>query len=230
MIRERVKGLTGVEPLHLPSDLKNIYGKSEGNNFFIVNELHRSRGFRKLHLEKAVFGSSLDILHVVFFPEPNFDLPIFGVDLVAVPKGISAAIVDLSPVRKNLPKFIENELKKIDMPVFKNVRKLPDWGDIFSPYVQFISLIDSKENILFYNLIDKFLEILIAYSDLIHPDFASSPLSLERFEGQSYYCLQQKCNDKTRNVLAESFSPDWADEYIEKVLFDMPTIYPKNEH
>ena len=42
----------------------------------------------------------------------NFDIPIFGVDIVSAPKGILAAIVDLSPVAKELPFNIRKELSK----------------------------------------------------------------------------------------------------------------------
>ncbi len=216
--------MTDFESLELAPDLKNIYGKSGGDDLCILNELHQARGFRKLHIEKAIFGSSLQILHAVFFPEPVFDLPIFGVDLVAVPSGISAAIVDLSPVRQNLPDFIDNELKKIHIPQFENVRKMPDWGDIFSPYVQFIAPIDSKENGFFFELVDKFLDILIIYSDSIESDPRNSSNSIERLRRQSYYCDQQKKNDKTRSVLAKTFGAKWADKYIEMVLFDSPAF------
>ncbi|AAP99863.1 MULTISPECIES: phycocyanobilin:ferredoxin oxidoreductase [Prochlorococcus] len=226
-IRERVKGLTGVESLELAPDLKNIYGKTDGEDFFIFNELHQSRGFRKLHIETAVFEPSLEILHVVFFPDPAFDLPIFGVDLIAVPQGISAAIVDLSPVRDKLPRTIENQLAQIEIPSFEKVRKLPDWGDIFSSHVQFITPIGAEENGFFLDLVDKFLTILIDYSESIEPDLDDSPFTIERIEGQMYYCLQQKQNDKTRNVLAKAFSPNWANQYIEMVLFDMP-VHTKN--
>jgi len=214
--------LTDVEPLELAPDLRNIYGKLGGDDLVIINELHQAKGFRKLHIETAALGSSLDILHAVFFPDPLFDLPIFGVDLVAVPGTISAAIVDLSPVGNSLPVFIENELFKLETPSFKSVRKIPEWGDIFSPYVQFISPRDSFENECFLNLVDQFLKILITYSVSIRADALNDPKTLERYRKQVYYCFQQKRNDKTRNVLAKIFGLDWANKYIDKVLFDSP--------
>jgi len=214
--------LTDVKPLELAPDLRNIYGKLGGDDLVIINELHQAKGFRKLHIETAALGSSLDILHAVFFPDPLFDLPIFGVDLVAVPGTISAAIVDLSPVGNSLPVFIENELFKLETPSFKSVRKIPEWGDIFSPYVQFISPRDSFENECFLNLVDQFLKILITYSVSIRADALNDPKTLERYRKQVYYCFQQKRNDKTRNVLAKIFGLDWANKYIDKVLFDSP--------
>ena len=40
-------------------------------------------GFRKMHLEVAAIGPGLSILHVVMFPDPTYDLPLFGGDIVA---------------------------------------------------------------------------------------------------------------------------------------------------
>ena len=217
--------MKGFNPLELSRDLKNIYGEIEGDELLIFNELNQAKGFRKIHIETGVFGSSLEILHAVFFPCITYDLPIFGVDLVSIPTGVSAAIVDLSPVRKKLPKNIENELMKLQYPSFSKVRNLPDWGDIFSPFVQFISPRDSKEYALFLKLVDQFLNILIDYSASIEPDPIDSSLTKDRFQGQLYYCKQQKRNDKTRDVLARTFGYHWANEYIEKVLFDSPIPY-----
>ena len=211
-----------VEPLELEPNLRNIYGKLGGDDLSILNELHKARGFRKLHIETAFFGSSLEILHAVFFPHPTFDLPIFGVDLVANASGISAAIVDLSPVSKDLPSDIELELMKLDIPNFKKVRKLPDWGDIFSPYVQFITPANNIENDYFLSLVDQFLKILISHLNSIKPDANDSITSYERYQRQIYYCQQQKQNDKTRKVLENAFGSDWTEKYIEMVLFDSP--------
>ena len=79
--------------LELDPELTSIYKKVDGDDLFIINELHQARGFRKLHLELARIGSSLQILHCVFFPDPRYDLPIFGVDIVSSAFSISAAIV-----------------------------------------------------------------------------------------------------------------------------------------
>ena len=77
LIRQKTKCLSDLVLLDLDPTLKNIYGEMEGDEVFIVNEFYKARGFRKLHIESAVFGSSLQILHSVFFPQPIFNLPIF---------------------------------------------------------------------------------------------------------------------------------------------------------
>ncbi len=221
-IKMRRSELPDLSPFVVDPDLEAIWGKIDGEDLFIRNELYFCRGFRKLHLELAFMGTGLQILHCVFFPEPTFDLPIFGVDLVAGPGGISAAIVDLSPVRAELPESVLEHLSTLSIPFFSQTRELPPWGSIFSPYVQFIRPVNKKEEGCFLDLVDDYLKILIASLLLTVPDQPDSPFTIERYQGQSSYCLQQKRNDKTRSVLAKAFDPQWADRYLAEVLFDMP--------
>jgi phycocyanobilin:ferredoxin oxidoreductase len=50
----------------------------------------------------------------------------------------------------------------------------------------------------------------------------NDPFTIARYHGQVSYCQQQKRNDKTRRVLEKAFGTDWADRYIEQLLFDEP--------
>ena len=40
--------------------------------------------------------------------------------------------------------------------------------------------------------------------------------------GQKNYCTKQQKNDKTRRLLEKAFGVDWAEHYINTVLFDLP--------
>ena len=204
------------------SEFINVKGELNGEELFINNEIHSSRGLRRIHLEVARLGAGLEILHCVFFPEPTFDLPIFGVDVVSGTTGISAAIVDLSPVSETLPLWIASQLADMNIPFFKKQRELPEWGTIFSKYVQFIRPDGKDEEDSFLELVDHFLNILVGSLSNLKPDSCDSISTYERLNMQRVYCLQQTRNDKTRNVLAKAFSPQWAERYIEKFLFEIP--------
>ncbi len=224
LIRDSRERLIDLALLDLDPELRNIYKKVDGDDLFIVNELHQARGFRKLHLELARIGSSLQILHCVFFPDPRFDLPIFGVDLVAGVNGVSAAIVDLSPVGTDLPINLTEKFKLRNDFDFKLIRELPDWGNIFSSKVCFIKPASIDEEKKFLQLTDDYLTALISYTDTVTPNSFDSPLTIERHRHQLKYCHQQKQNDKTRNVLARTFSPQWAERYIDIILFECPPL------
>ena len=84
------------------------YDSVKADGVDIVNEMWECPGMRKLHLETGQteqFGK-LSVLHCVLFPDPSYPLPIFGCDIVATPKTVTAAIVDISPVRHMVDMYL----------------------------------------------------------------------------------------------------------------------------
>ena len=221
-IRECRQALPGLAPLAIDADLEAISGSLDGEELFIRNEVHQCRGLRKLHLETARLGRGLQILHCVFFPDPRYDLPIFGADIVAGPAGVSAAIADLSPVAPGLPPAIDTALSQQERPLFSQPRELPAWGSIFSPHVLFVRPAHAAEEQLFIEAVVSMLEVLGAAVSAGQPQPSDDPATVQRWRGQLSYCRQQKQNDKTRRVLEKAFNPAWADRYIEALLFDDP--------
>ena len=221
LIKNRIHSLSNVQSLSFDPTLTEIYSELNKEELFIINEFYQAKGFRKIHLEVAKLGKTFEILHSVFFPDPCFELPIFGVDLVISSNNISAAIVDLSPVGKNIPHFMISRMESISIPIFQEPRILPEWGSIFSPYVCFIRPIDYHEAKLFLKLIDQYLSVLATSMPVVRTDEINSHKTIDRFQYQKRYCLNQKLNDKTRSILARYFGSSWADEYIDKVLFDL---------
>ncbi len=219
LIKNRINALSDVKSLCFDPSLSEIYKNLDKEELFIINEFYKAKGFRKIHLEVAKLGSSFQILHCVFFPDPCYDLPIFGVDLVFSYNNITAAIVDLSPVGKRLSRLLISQFESLQLPKFKEPRSLPDWGNIFSPYVCFIRPIDLKEEKVFLTLIDQYLSILLSLLVVVKTDEINSLETIDRFEYQKKYCANQKLNDKTRVILSKFFGSSWTDEYIEKILF-----------
>ncbi|APD49548.1 phycocyanobilin:ferredoxin oxidoreductase [Synechococcus sp. CS-602] len=225
-IRESWSSLPGLAPLPIAPDLEAISGSLDGEKLFIRNELKQCRGLRKLHLETARLGAGLQILHCVFFPDPRFDLPVFGADIVAGPAGVSAAIADLSPTGATLPAGIVTGLEALPVHPFSQPRELPAWGTIFSPFVRFVRPVTPAEEGWFIEEVKGLLAVLgkaVIEGSEQPPDHAAS---LNRYHGQLSYCQQQKRNDKTRRVLEKAFNPTWANRYIEELLFDDPSPPP----
>jgi len=220
LIKNRINSLSDVETLYIDPKLSKIYSKLHKEELFIINEFYQAKGFRKIHLEVAMLGKSLQILHCVFFPDPRYALPIFGADLVVNSNNISAAIVDLSPVGKHLPDSLIPKMRSLKVPKFNEVGKLPEWGFIFSPYVCFIRPVDFLEEKLFLELIDQYLSLLLSLLVKVGEDEINSLETMDRINYQKRYCLNQKRNDKTRGILTKFFGSSWADEYINKILFE----------
>ena len=220
LIKNRINTLIDLEPFCVDPTLRRIYSNLNKEELLIINEFYQAQGFRKIHLEVAKLGKSLQILHCVFFPDPCYELPIFGVDLVINSNNISAAIVDLSPVGKRLPDSLISQMRSLNVPKFNEPGKLPEWGVIFSPYVCFIRPVDFLEEKLFLELIDQYLSLLLSLLVKVDEDEINSLDTMARLNYQKRYCLNQKLNDKTRGILTKFFGSSWADEYINKVLFE----------
>ncbi|MDF5723952.1 MAG: phycocyanobilin:ferredoxin oxidoreductase [Rhizonema sp. PD37] len=228
LIRQLADGIEAVwhkhldlSPYNLPTELGYVEGRLEGEKLIIENRCYQTPQFRKIHLELAKVGNMLDILHCVMFPRPEYDLPMFGCDLVGGRGQISAAIADLSPLNgHNLPESYASALSQIKTLNFSQPRELPEWGDIFSEYCIFIRPTSSEEA-MFLLRIEEFLEIHCTQA------IASSPVSSDIVEqilkGQRNYCTKQQQNDKTRRVLEKAFGHDWAENYMTTVLFDLPS-------
>ena len=220
LIIKRIHSLSGVKSLSFDPKSCEINKKLNNEELFIINEFYEAKGFRKIHLEVAKLGKSLEILHCVFFPDPCYELPIFGVDLVIRLNNMSAAIVDLSPVGEHMHHQLISQMEALDFPEFKEPRMLPDWGSIFSPYVCFIRPVDLYEEKSFLKLIDQYLSILLSLVGIVRIDETNSLDTIGRLKYQKRYCLNQKRNDKTRIILSKFFGSSWADEYIETILFE----------
>ena len=218
-IRGHRSKLKNLHCIDIDPNLSNIISNEEGKELYIENEFHKAKGFRKLHIEVAEFSKRLKILHCVFFPDPKYDIPIFGMDLVKVNEVVSAAIVDLSPSSKNQNAKYNKLLNSIDKSVFETVRDIPEWGDIFSENVFFASLKNESEKNAFCKIVDHHLLVLIKLSNSTSPDYDPKIIE-ERINYQKNYCIQQMKNEKTSLVLLKYFDKKWVEEYIKKVLFD----------
>tara|TARA_B100000700_G_scaffold294820_1_gene357148 strand:- start:671 stop:1396 length:726 start_codon:yes stop_codon:yes gene_type:complete len=219
LIKNKIKALPDLKPLSFDPKSSEIYRKQNNEELFIINEFYHAKGFRKIHLEVAKFGKSFQILHCVLFPDPCYELPIFGVDLVISSNNISAAIVDLSPVWEHMPHLLTSQMELLNVPKFREPRVLPDWGHIFSPYVCFIRPVNSFEEKSFLTLVDQYLSVLLSLVVIVRTDENNSLHTISRSKYQKCYCSNQKRNDKTRVILSKFFGPAWADEYIDKILF-----------
>ena len=218
-IREHRSTLENLKSIRVDPDFCNIISNEIGKELYIENEFHKAKGFRKLHIEVAEFSKNLNILHCVFFPDPKFDIPIFGMDLVKINEIVSAAIVDLSPASQNQGIKYEEVLSEVDKSSFTSLREIPKWGEIFSKNVFFASLKSKSEQKAFCKVADEYLSILIKLSKESKEEFLEETIQ-ERIDYQKKYCVQQMKNEKTSMVLLKYFDEKWVNNYIKTVLFD----------
>lgn len=214
LIRQVVQELPGFEKMD------NEYPEIDHEQVHIVNEMWKSTGLRKIHLETGK-AQGMDVLHCVLFPDPRYNIPIFGCDIVATPATVTAAIVDVSPVY-GAERVYPDIARVANNFTFKHKRPLPLWSEeIFSPHCKFMRLKSEIDKANYYCVVSLYLRIFCdVVRDAKHDHFW--PNVMRRIDDQIWYCQSQKKNDKTLAVLSKWFDKEFAEKYIDTILFDEP--------
>eukprot|EP00667_Euglena_gracilis_P014489 EG_transcript_15019 len=223
VIRQCWQEIPGVVPVTVDPALAEIHGAYEESPMTIRNTVLSAPGFRKMHLEVAAVRPGLEILHCVMFPDPRFDLPLFGCDIVVARGQVTAAIVDVSPLADCQAETLALLLARRPTHGYASPRSIPDWGlSIFSPFVRFVRLESPEEQRWFLDDVRYYLEVVASLAATAVPEPADAATTAARRASQVEYCRQQRKNDKTRRILAKAFGDAWADHYMAAVLFDCP--------
>ena len=123
--------------------------------------------------------------------------------------------------KRILPADYVQALSNLPPARFTQPRDLPEWGSIFSDFCLFVRPTTRREESAFLNRVTQYVSLHCQFASeakvLTSADERASMLA-----GQRHYCLQQQKNDKTRRILAHAFGPDWAEQYLQTMLFDSP--------
>jgi len=171
------------------------------------NKRYVGENFRMAHIERYS-DKNLEVLHFTCFPNPTYQHPIFGFDIITTDKKPLAAFMDWSPVDNTTS--IKAGYK------FEKEYPLPDWAKlIFSQYPLAIVPNDSEMNSLSNAVIESF-NIYLKILD-------NSKETLERVDyivaAQNRYCENQQKNQRTYNVLKAKLGEERAKYFITNILF-----------
>ena len=196
----------------IASELQGTLEQSGGieiptEDFGWSNKRYVGDNYRLAHIERYS-DSNLEVLHFTCFPNPTFQHPIFGFDIITTDKKPLAAFMDWSPVDNTTS--IKAGYK------FEKEYPLPDWAKlIFSQYPLAIVPNDSEMNTLSHDVTQNF-EI---YLHILN----NSKEALDRVDyivaAQNRYCENQQKNQRTYNVLKAKLGEERAKYFINNILF-----------
>ena len=169
------------------------------------------------------------VLNLVISPDPRYDLPFFGADLVTLPGGHLIAI-DLQPALKRDAAHTEPVWERLQ-PIFDRWRaQLPDGGPIpeeAEPYFSNGFLwtrlpLDGSGDLAIEQAVwPAFQEYLELYIDLL---LEAKPVDAQRCEllrqGQLRYLDYRSEKDPARGMLSRFYGKEWTEDYIHGFLFD----------
>jgi len=196
-----------------------------------------SSGDRLRHIRAALVGPAdpaepgARVLNFVCFPNPDYDLPVFGADLVTLPGG-HLILIDLHPM---VPAA---EHSRVVLPAIAPIHaryqgsessSLPWGGELpekakpfFSPAVLWTRLpADSTGTAklesevcsgALFDYLDVFLDLVASAEPRLPSD--------DRAEAQRRYSRYRIENDPARGMLTRMHGEEWTERLINEVLFD----------
>lgn len=186
----------------------------------------RSTKLRQIRAAHVEGGDSLQVLNFVIFPQPNYDLPFFGADLVTLPGGHLIAI-DMQPLFQTA----DYRARYSDpiLPIFQSYQQDLPWGGdfpeeakaFFSP--AFLWTRTKDDNVVATRVFSAFQEYLQAYLDLVdRAQPITDPQQLaEILQAQRAYLNYRSEKDPARGMLTRLYGAEWTEEYIHGFLFDL---------
>jgi len=208
-----------LESIALPPDLASTVGTWKGTPVTIVTRAYRGGPVRFARFVQLV-GADLEIGNLLCLPEPAYPLPIFGADLVGLPRATAMLAADLSPTLPPGPAR-DHQLDpfarlRAAHPPLPPGGPLPAWcADWFSPHALYTRVTPEElpaAVAAFWDLPRCFVEA--ARHSAPRPDLA--PEIARRQDG---YAAAHRTDDKGLGLLAKMFGDPWADRYLGEVLF-----------
>mmetsp|Transcript_11833 Transcript_11833/g.17739 ORF Transcript_11833/g.17739 Transcript_11833/m.17739 type:complete len:404 (-) Transcript_11833:99-1310(-) len=194
----------------------------------IVSHCYTSDEYRKIRMTYYDAGDNTQVFNSVWYPDPKYNLPILGIDLLSFNRKKFLAIVDFQPLHEKEEDHaatFEHRLSPIknqyDSLKGKMSSKFYDETQFFSQQMLFARFEDSTvvENDLF----PAFQKYVSMHQSLIEETEAKTdPEDVERvMERQRAYDTYSAERDPATGLFASMFGKEWADDYVFDFLFSL---------
>lgn len=171
-------------------------------------------------------GDKTQVFNSVWYPNPKYNLPILGVDLLSFNRKKYLAIVDFQPLHQNEQDHaatFEDKLKpikeKYDSLKGQMSSKFYDETQFFSKQMLFARFED--ENVVDDELLPAFQEYVGAHLNLLKettPEPSDAQAVMARQQEYDTYSAER---DPATAFFAAMFGNDWADSFVYDFLFSM---------
>lgn len=164
---------------------------------------NKASHIKRCHLEHYK-RDTIEVLHVVVTPAFYTDMPIFGLDVVAIAGKVTFICADCSRTAKPYPLRCS----------YKSNRPIPEWGTFFSDSALLYTPAPEEVEPIMMEL----AVALAAYlKDLSNSSFCADPELIKA--AYDDYIHQQRQNSKTLKVLQKNEGAATARQFVEQVLF-----------
>ena len=194
----------------------------------IVSQCYTSDEYRKIRMTYYDAGDNTQVFNSVWYPDPKYNLPILGIDLLAFNRKKFLAIVDFQPLHEkeedHAMKF-EHRLAPIK-DEYESLKgrmssKFYDETQFFSQQMLFARFED--ENVVQEDLFPAFQKYVTMHQTLIQEtepltDVKKIQMVMERQRAYDTYSAER---DPATGLFASMFGKEWADDYVFDFLFSL---------
>jgi 15,16-dihydrobiliverdin:ferredoxin oxidoreductase len=202
------------------------YNVNEKKKARIVNVCASSDEYSKIRMTYYDAGDNTQVFNALLYPDPKYNLPVLGIDLLAFNRKKYLAIVDFQPIHddeEDHAATFEHILKPIKEK-YDNLKgrmssKFYDETKFFSKQMLFARFEDEK--IIGNELFPAFKSYVATHLDLIRstePSPSDKKLVLERHKEYDTYSAER---DPAVGLFTAMFGADWAQDYVHDFLFSL---------
>lgn len=192
----------------------------------IVSVCARSAEYRKIRLTYYDAGDNTQVFNAVWYPDPKYNLPILGVDLLAFNRKKYLAIVDFQPLHdeeKDHAQTFEDLLapikEKYETLKGKMSSKFYDETKFFSQQMLFARFDD--ESVVQNELFPAFQQYAKTHLDMIRTTPANVDEMDYVLERQQAYDTYSAERDPATGFFTAMFGKQWATDFVHDFLFSM---------
>lgn len=192
----------------------------------IVNICASSKEYRKIRMTYYDAGDNTQVFNAVWYPDPEYNLPVLGIDILAFNRKKYLAIVDFQPLHEDesdhdatYEHLLEPIKDKYESLKGRMSSKFYDETQFFSQQMLFARFDD--ENVVHDDLFPAFKSYVKTHVDLVksterNPE--TKDFVLERQEAYDEYSAER---DPATGLFAAMYGAEWANDFVHDFLFSM---------
>jgi len=220
---EQLQQRFSTQLLETPPAYARKQGELRGKVYDMDNVAYSTDKLRKVRLSRIQAEASY-ILNLMAFPAPDYDLPIFGAELLAFRGAPHLVVIDHQPLWKDDPDYARRYIAPLadlharyaHLPTRE--RSLPAWTEaFFSPYTLY-----SRPNLENLAEIEAcFQAYWTAYLDQVDQAQTQPQAQQRILARQAEYCQNHTENEQGETMLQKLFGHEWCANFVHDFLFDV---------
>jgi len=204
------------------------YNDNKDKKARIVNQCYQSDEYRKIRMTYYDAGDSTQVFNSVWYPDPAYNLPVLGIDLLSFNRKKYLAIVDFQPIHEEESDHaIEYEHRlqpikdKYESLKGRMSSKFYDETQFFSEQMLFARF--SEEEVVSRDLFPAFQQYVKLHTELITETTPNCSTTEQEFvlKRQQAYDTYSAERDPATALFANMFGKEWADEFVFDFLFSL---------